>query len=194
MISLTNAEDHKAWALQQQARSQAMIKSYEQEVLALKRQKAPIPRSIPRSVKACRANQSLPCSKKPVLEPTQEATVYIFVSFSMPKETIKILAHEAEKQKGILVIRGLVDNSFVKTAKAIQEIGAGVVLDPTLFKEYDIKVVPTFVQKHKNAYQRIAGNVSLSYALEVFTREKVEDETLKDEKVIDKKTRGERNQ
>lgn len=189
------AEDHKAWALQQQVRSQAMIKNYEQEALALKKQKVPIlgsiPKSIPRSIKACRANQSLPCSKKPVLEPTQEATVYIFVSFSMPKETIKTLAHEAEKQKGILVIRGLVDNSFVKTAKVMQEIGVGVVLDPTLFKEYDIKVVPTFMQKHKNAYQRIAGNVSLSYALEVFTREKVEDETLKDEKVIEKKTSGE---
>ena len=190
MLSLVVAEDHKAWALQQQERSQSIIKHYEQEALALKKQKVPIPRSISSSVKACRANQSLPCSKKPALEPTQESTLYIFISFSMPKETIKALAHEAEKQKGVLVIRGLVENSFVKTVKAIQEIGAGVVLDPTLFKEYNIKVVPTFVRKHKSAFQKIAGNVSLAYALEMFTREKAEDETLKDESVKEQRVKG----
>jgi type-F conjugative transfer system pilin assembly protein TrbC len=164
MISLIVAEDHKAWAMQQQERSQVMIKTYEQEALALKKRKVP----IPRSVKTCRADQNLPCAKNPVFEPIQEANLYIFVSFSIPKETLKALAHEAEKQKGILVIRGLIDNSFVKTAKVLQEIGVGVILDPTLFKEYDVKVVPTFMQKHKNVYQRIAGNISLAYALEKF--------------------------
>jgi type-F conjugative transfer system pilin assembly protein TrbC len=163
MISLTVAEDHKAWAMQQQEKSQEFVKTYQQEALKLKSKSVPF--------KSCRMNQGIPCLKKGKQPENKDTDLYIFISFSLCKETLKALALEAQKHQGILVIRGLIGNSFVKTAKFLQEIDVGVVLDPTLFKEYDVKVVPTFVQKHKNVYQRIGGNISLAYALEKFKGE-----------------------
>lgn len=158
--SFVAAEDHKAWALEQQEKSQELIKSYQDEALNLKKQSL--------SLKGCSAHQNLSCSQKQVLQPTQKpyySSFYIFVSFSMPKETLKSLAVEAKKHNAVLVIRGLIENSFVKTAKLLQEIGEGVVLDPTLFREYNIQIVPTFVRKYDEGYLKITGNVSLAYVL-----------------------------
>ena len=157
------AEDHKAWALQQQEKSQELIKSYQKEALSLKNQSLPL--------KGCSAHQSLSCSKPQNLKPTRiqqessHSSLYIFVSFSMPRETLKALAVEAKKHNAVLVIRGLTQNSFSKTAMVLKELGEGVVLDPTLFKEHNIQVVPTFVRKHDEGYSKISGNVSLAYAL-----------------------------
>lgn len=169
-MPLCMAEDHKVWVLQQQEKSQELIKKYEEEALSLKKQSLTIKERT--SFKGCSAHQSLGCSKSPNPKPTEDnqenssTSLYIFVSFSMPKESLKVLALEVKQQNGVLVIRGLVDNSFVKTAKLLQEIGFETVLDPTLFKEYDIQVVPTFVRKHTKGYSKIAGNVSLAYALD----------------------------
>lgn len=150
--TLVMSEDHKAWALQQQERSQAMIKQFEHEALALTKRHTPMTALTPKAEKACRVDQNMSCSKESARKTSQELTLYIFVSFSMPKQTIKALAIEAKKHNASLVIRGLIQNSFINTAKFLQEMREGIVLDPTLFKEYDIKVVPTFVQKHKDGY------------------------------------------
>ncbi len=160
IFSSAKAEDHKLWALQQQAKSQELIKAYRQESLSLTQKNVPF--------RGCRANQESSCQKGKKQTPIKDSNLYIFVSFSIPKETLKALANEAKKYNGLLVIRGLIDNSFLKTAKFLQEVGVGVILDPTLFKQYDIKVVPTFVKTHKSLYQRIAGNISLAYALDKF--------------------------
>ena len=178
-IPLCMAEDHKAWALQQQEQSQEAIKPYEQEAFRLKRQSLPIKERS--SIKGCAAHQSLGCSQKQALHPAQksyDSSLYIFISFSMPKETLKALAVEAKKHNAVLVMRGLTQNSFVKTAALLQEMGEGVVLGPTLFKEYGIQVVPTFVRKHTKGYLKIAGNVSLAYVLSKFREEeKLREET-----------------
>lgn len=105
-------------------------------------------------------DQELPPSK------TSPEHFYVFVSLTMPKITLKALAQSAQAHQGVLVIRGLIDNSFIKTGKFIQELGEGVILDPNLFKEYDIKVVPTFVLTSSKGYSRIAGNVTADYALQ----------------------------
>ena len=163
------AVDHKDWALQQQEKSQELIKSYQKEALNLKKQSL--------SLKGCSLGKNVSCSKQQNLKPTKtqqefsDSSLYIFVSFSLPKEVLKALAIEAKQQNGVLVIRGLTQNSFIKTAKLLQEMGEGVVLDPTLFKEYNIHVVPTFVRKHTGGYQKIAGNVSLTYVLSRFREE-----------------------
>ena len=175
-IPLCLAQDHQAWALQQQKKSQELIKKYEEEALSLKKQSLTIKEST--SFKGCSAHQSLGCSKSPNPKPTEDnrenfsTSLYIFVSFSMPKEALKALAVEAKKHNAVLVIRGLIDNSFVKTAMVLKELGEGIILDPTLFKEYDIRVLPTFVRNHGEGYSKIAGNVSLAYALEKLKEER----------------------
>jgi len=164
------AHDHQAWALHLQEKTQALIQPYRQEGFGFKKQKG--------RTKGCRVRQSLTCSKTASVQPiAKDADLFIFVSFSLPKETLKALAREAKTHQGVLVIRGLMEKSFVKTAAFLQELKVEMVLDPTLFKEYDVQVVPTFVRKHKNAFMRLCGHVSLAYALSKFKEETDKEES-----------------
>ncbi len=92
----------------------------------------------------------------------------IFVSLSMPEASLKSLYFEAEQIGAVLVLRGLKDHSFKQTAEALQSLGIGVQIDPTLFKQYAIESVPTFVKSDGAEYQSIRGNISLAYALARF--------------------------
>jgi type-F conjugative transfer system pilin assembly protein TrbC len=165
-MTLCRAENHKVWALEQQEQSQEMIKSYQGEALNLKKQSL--------SLKGCSAQHSLGCAKYQSLKPTEgnrensNSSLYIFVSFSMPKETLKALAIEAKRHNAVLVIRGIIENSFLKTATFLKELGEGVVLDPLLFREYNVVVVPTFIEAHQAGYRKISGNVTLAYVLQKF--------------------------
>lgn len=106
--------------------------------------------------------------------------IIIFVSFSMPKESLKSWMQEAEKIHAPIVIRGLVDNSFKATIKKMAELAidnqGGFQIDPTLFKKFQINQVPAVVVTNKSNclptqtcredYDVIYGNVHLDYALE----------------------------
>jgi type-F conjugative transfer system pilin assembly protein TrbC len=164
--TLCMAEDHKVWALQQQEKSQEVIKSYQEEALNLKNQSL--------SLKECSTHHSLGCSKLQNLKPIKtqqefsDSSLYIFVSFSMPKETLKALAVEAKRHNAVLVIRGLTHNSFLKTAIFLKELGESVVLNPLLFRDYNVVVVPTFIEEHQAGYRKISGNITLAYAIQKF--------------------------
>ena len=104
-------------------------------------------------------------------------TVLVFASFSMPQATIKHLAMDLKKVGGALVIRGLINNSFKETAMALQKLGEGVLLDPTLFEKYNVTSVPTFIifevdlKDEHPPYDRLTGNVSLRFVLEKVAQE-----------------------
>lgn len=102
--------------------------------------------------------------------PEYSDQTFIFVSLSMPEASLKSLYFEAEKEGAVLVLRGLKDNSFKKTAEFIQSLGIGVQIDPTLFEKYAIESVPTFVKMNstEDEQDRISGNISLRYALQRF--------------------------
>ena len=174
-MPLGMAQDHQVWALEQQEQSQEIIKQYEQEALSLKKQSLPIKERV--SIKGCSAHQNLSCSQKQVLQPTQkpyDSSFYIFVSFSMPKETLKSLAIEAKRHNAFLVIRGIIENSFLKTSIFLKELGEGIVLDPLLFRDYNVVVVPTFIEAQPTGYRKISGNITLAYALEKFKEDGTE--------------------
>lgn len=169
-IPLAMAQEHKAWALQQQEKSQALIKQYEKEALDLKNTI-----SSPLKKKGCSVQNNLSClnqqeSKQPteINQINSGFQLYIFVSFSMPKETLKALAIEAKRHNAVLVIRGIIENSFLKTATFLKELGEGVILDPLLFREYNVVVVPTFIEAQPTGYRKISGNVTLAYVLQKF--------------------------
>lgn len=106
-------------------------------------------------------------SSKKELEILPENQLLVFVSFSMPLQTMKELAVDAEKYNAKLVIRGLVDNSFKKTAEKLSDFQSGLEINPNLFKEFNVKHVPTFISlKDGQEQSRLSGNVSLSYAAE----------------------------
>jgi type-F conjugative transfer system pilin assembly protein TrbC len=169
-MPLCLAQDHQAWALQQQEQIQALIRQHEEEALNLKNQ---VPSTF--KGKGCSIRNTINCPKRQgpkqqaeTRQASSKSKLYIFVSFSMPKETLKTLAVEAKKHNAVLVIRGLIGNSFLKTATFLKELGEGVILDPLLFREYNIVVVPTFIEALQAGYRRVSGNITLAYALSRF--------------------------
>jgi type-F conjugative transfer system pilin assembly protein TrbC len=85
----------------------------------------------------------------------------IFVSESVPANSIKELWSQAQKVGGKLVIRGLVGGSFKATQQYIQDLGIVADIDPTKFEEFEVTQVPTFVLSKEGNYDKMVGNVSL---------------------------------
>ncbi len=110
---------------------------------------------------------------------TTSVPIFIFVSFSMPKESIKGWIAQAQTIGAAVYIRGLINNSFKDTTKAVFELvkdqPGGLLIDPTLFKKYSITQVPAVVvqdNNHSSSGQNnsnftvIYGDVTLDCALE----------------------------
>lgn len=111
----------------------------------------------------------------------------IFVSHSMPISLLKSYAKEATKYNGVLVFRGLPAGSFHRLAKLVSDIsgdnaeGIAMQIDDEAFKAFAVKSVPTIVlskaasifseQVKVGAFDKIGGNVTIKYALEVFAKE-----------------------
>lgn len=124
-------------------------------------------------------------SSKPHLRP-QDPRLYIFVSLSMREAALIELGKDAKRVAGVLVLRGLKDGSFKKTAQAfekfIQKTGYGIIIDPLLFKTFEVTTVPAFVVAEAAtlcpsntscpgpAYDKLSGHVSLDYALSELAR------------------------
>ena len=100
----------------------------------------------------------------------QGSDILIFVSFSMPQKMLWHYFEQAKLYNAKLIIRGLVNNSFKDTVKAM-DLGDNKILklevNPKLFKEYQIQRVPTIViTSLHNGYNKFIGSVSLKYALD----------------------------
>ena len=79
----------------------------------------------------------------------------VFVSFSMPEESLRAWVIQAHQFGANVYLRGLVDNSFPKTAEKIKSIlkesdQGGFSIHPMLFREEGIKVVPTVVVRYQD--------------------------------------------
>lgn len=111
----------------------------------------------------------------------------VFISLSMPEATLKRLVSQAARTKASLLIRGLLNGSLRDTVVRTQALLAGqsvaFQIDPQAFERYAITKVPSFVLVREGAdnkpcghggrgscaptndYVRLAGDVSLDYAL-----------------------------
>lgn len=106
--------------------------------------------------------------------------VMIFVSLSMPKETLRRLAGQAERAGAVMVLRGLRNNSLRDTVAAVRAISDKPVwqINPPAFVRFRVKTVPTMVLAHQTSEQpadscapagsfvSVIGDVSLDFALE----------------------------
>jgi type-F conjugative transfer system pilin assembly protein TrbC len=106
-------------------------------------------------------------------EPSAETSLWICVSFSLPDSVLQSLYADAQKLGGQLVMRGLLDNSFVKTGARLQKLGISVVLHPQLFQDYQVDSVPTFLYQESltqesRTWKKLRGNVPLSHAWKRF--------------------------
>jgi len=114
--------------------------------------------------------------------PVQAAErLYYFFSFSMPEESLKAAFADGEKIGLIAVLRGLPEGSPKESLMRLQQLlgerKIEVVIDPLLFRLYDITVVPTLVYAEgvnstcehcgpAPKHWKAAGDVPLATALE----------------------------
>jgi type-F conjugative transfer system pilin assembly protein TrbC len=125
--------------------------------------------------------------------------IYLFISSSMPKITLRNYAQDLDKLRDkniIIVMRGFLGGvKFIKpTLEFIESIhkkspscdpinspcdayNANIYIDPQAFARYGITNVPAFVYTRKenetdlsDAYQ-VSGDVSFEYALEIIEKE-----------------------
>lgn len=113
--------------------------------------------------------------KSPQISPHKK--ILIFVSFSMPEQSLRQWLNDAHKIGASVVIRGLKNNSFKETAIMMSKLLAddkagGVDLNPVAFQEFKITQVPAVVVMDENShdYDVVYGNVSLDYALKTIAK------------------------
>lgn len=121
----------------------------------------------------------------------KETEFYAFISMSIPKTTLKEISDHLERIGGVFVLRGLPGGSFTDFVQEVavlrsMDINANIQIDPDLFEDYSVAVVPTFVylppkksgaigraeelsrgseDTHYTEYKKIVGNVSVPWAL-----------------------------
>jgi len=113
----------------------------------------------------------------------ESGDLYIFVSFSLGEKALLNLAIDAKRYGATLVLRGFIDGSYAKTAKALQKViqkaNQGFIIDPELFTLFAVTAVPTYVltkpfpltaleRLQTPLHDRLQGHVSVQYALETF--------------------------
>lgn len=107
----------------------------------------------------------------------------VFVSLSMPEKSLIRLSQDMQQAGGVMVLRGLVNNSIKETMPALQEVaknGGRLIIDPTLHRDYEVDSVPTFIvssgvippcedracERTLPVHDRVKGDISLDAALE----------------------------
>lgn len=128
-------------------------------------------------LKSVELNKRSCVTQSGVLPPNAEkssSTVLLCVTLSMNDEALKAYDRDLRKVGGSLVIRGLIDDSFLKTAKRLKTLGIEVDIDPTVFDQFKVEQVPTFIHvkgrpgAYDSVHDRITGSVSVLHALEEF--------------------------
>ena len=104
------------------------------------------------------------------IKPAPKAIV--FVSFGMPDLSLKQVIYDAARYQIPVVIRGLIDNSFKKTAARVfalvkEKNKGGISINPNWFKQYSINIVPACVVKEGDKFDVIYGNIRIKNMLEI---------------------------
>jgi type-F conjugative transfer system pilin assembly protein TrbC len=99
-----------------------------------------------------------------------DVQVLIFVSQSMPKDSVRALWKEVQAIGGRIVFRGLIGDSFKETKDYISDLGVVADIDPNAFEEHQVKMVPTFVISSKDRNDKVVGHLSFKEVLEIFRK------------------------
>jgi conjugal transfer pilus assembly protein TrbC len=77
----------------------------------------------------------------------------------------------AEKTGAVLVMRGLIDDSFMATKAKLEELKIEYIIDPELFVKYNVTKVPTIVQDNGDVVRKVTGHIPLLDAIKIFNEE-----------------------
>lgn len=151
---------------------EAMIARTVQDQANIQGQALKFMESIKKGNRSCQMQPEALSSK----EKKASSTLLVLVTLSMSDEALKSYARDIRKIGGRLVIRGLIDDSFLKTAKRLKQLGIEVDIDSTVFDQFKVEQVPTFIHAkgrsgaYESVHDRIIGSVSVLHALEEFER------------------------
>lgn len=141
----------------------------------------------------------------PVIQKSPTTKVSVFISFSMPEDSIKRLMIEAsssrQPERFKFIINGLdpQTKSLLKTQQKIANLSKGhkveVVIDPGEFEMFDVQRVPAFVvykddpfseaqcaidgkKVQDSEYLKVYGDVSISQAIDFIDKNKKTKDSL----------------
>jgi type-F conjugative transfer system pilin assembly protein TrbC len=100
-------------------------------------------------------------------QPLDKPAIHLFISLALPDDTLKQRYQEVIRSEipARLVLRGLYQNSFIKTAERLKQLKIQVQIDPEAFERYQISAVPAFIfLKPDTPPARLVGNVTLNFA------------------------------
>ena len=129
---------------------------------------------------------------KPAELSTQQAsseapTLLVFVTLALPRASLERLIAQAEQARAVVLLRGLHAKSMRETLKTIEGLRGQhqirIEIDPESFTRYQISTAPSVVllltarsmqcqegTAPQESYLKVAGDVSLDYALERMQR------------------------
>lgn len=124
-----------------------------------------------------------------VMGAKNQPALLLFVSLSMPQDSLTAYADQAEQAKATIVIRGVKDRSMRRTMEAVQKIigerKVAWVIDPTAFDRFDVTTVPTVVLTAASlagascstrectapdSFAKVAGEVPIDHSLQEIQR------------------------
>ena len=121
--------------------------------------------------------------------PSDIPELMVFVSFSMPKETLERIVAQSEKSGAVLVLRGLKGNSLSRMGEELTALvgkrNVTAIVHPPAFKQFKVAQVPALViaraaqaTKIGNdgcatpaSYIKVDGDVGQDYALDLIERQ-----------------------
>jgi type-F conjugative transfer system pilin assembly protein TrbC len=134
------------------------------------------------NVKAIETNDKSNINK--IFTRNESIDFYMFASFSLSEDILRQMLDYAKLYNGIIVLRGIKNNSFQETSEHIQHLTkegeeAGIIIDPTLFKRYAVERVPSYILLKQEKcpagmscnpiHDKVTGNITPKYALEKFS-------------------------
>lgn len=120
---------------------------------------------------------------------TDSPELMVFVSFSLPRETLQRIVRQSERSGAVLILRGLKGNSLTRMGEEIAQLvgerKVTALIHPPAFKQFQVRQVPSLVlaragQAAKIAedgcapaasFIRIDGDVGQDYALDLIERQ-----------------------
>lgn len=116
-------------------------------------------------------SESKPCGSFEQIE--EEVNLYVCLSFSLPDSMWMDYSNQVQQANGVLVVQGIPDNSFLAFAKAVKNlrkkgVTAPIQINPSLFEEAAVKLVPAVVRIQDKRIDKVSGAVTIEYALRLF--------------------------
>ena len=170
-------------------RSNRILKEVTERVVNQYRAPAPRLDNLPQpAAKVNPADMAKQFSQSPIAnQPPVAPELMVFVSFSMPRESLMRIVEQSERTGARLIFRGFTGDKFTDMSKRIADLlgkhRVEAVVHPPAFTQFKVNQVPALVISQSDAgnqldngcaqaerYVKVTGDVSQDYALDYIER------------------------